>query len=99
MSKFKLGQEIVAIKYQPEGKFKKGDEFIVDGLSCCNKCGLPCVYLKGLYNNVRNIHSACGGRFSGREMFAESDFAPKQSFADSICEKIANDVEAEIGEV
>lgn len=48
MSKFKLGQEIIAIENHPQGWFKKGDEFIVDGFNCCNKCGAPSVYLKGL---------------------------------------------------
>jgi len=52
MSKFKLGEKIVAIKNHYAGRFKIGDIFIVDGFACCPKCGTQGIFLKGLNPNM-----------------------------------------------
>lgn len=72
MSKFYIGQKIVAIKDHSQLIFKKGDEFTVLGISKC------CEY--GVNINVRipgkvTFCNICGSNYNGI-YFRESSFAP-----------------------
>lgn len=88
MHRFKVGQEVVAVRDHSQGFFKKGDEFIVDGYACCPKCGEPCIHLKGINiidDSICNGLNGCIHRERNvRASFAESSFAPKQSLSDAI---------------
>ena len=87
MHRFKVGQEVVAIKNHQQGDFKKGDEFIVDGLTCCPKCGRYRIQLIGFYRIVNTFHGDGGCNYvteNVRESFAEIAFVPKQSLSDAI---------------
>lgn len=47
---WKVGDTVIA-KYDfpaPWCFFKKDDELIIDGFSCCPSCGSPAVYIKGI---------------------------------------------------
>lgn len=91
MSRFKIGQKVVAIKDHSQGVFKKGDEFIVDGFTCCPSCGNPCIYLNGKTEVVK-WHCrpmGCGANYILRESFSEFMFAPLQNNADAIEYKIS----------
>lgn len=95
MSKFKIGDEIVAIKNHSLGRFKIGDEFIVDGFSCCPNCGKRTIYLKGI-NLIVNTNCYCECVMkSVRAQYAESSFEKKKSFGQSITEKIVEELEYE----
>lgn len=95
MSRFKIGQRVVAVIDHRQGFFKKGDEFVVGGFSCCPQCGLPCVYLKNFYKIANSVcNKGCSYREEGvRECYAERNFAPIQSFGEQIAEQITKEVE------
>lgn len=95
MSKFKIGDEIVAIKNHSLGRFKIGDEFIVDGFSNCPNCGTQNIYLKG-FDLI--VDTRCNCEFlirSVRRQYAEDCFEKKKSFGQSITEKISEEIEHE----
>lgn len=73
MSKFYIGQKIVAIKDHSQGVFKKGDEFTVFNIVKC------CEYLVdiGLKNGIGSYCSYCNKDISQNILFFnESRFAP-----------------------
>jgi len=79
MSKFKLGQEVVALVTYLPTNIIKGNIYIVDGFTCCPGCGLPCINLKGrqkLYNSICQKESkGCGYReIAVRERYSENAF-------------------------
>lgn len=86
MSRFKIGQRVVAVRSHKLGDFKKGDEFIIDGFGCCPKCGIACVYLKGMDKEADIDCSACGNEsvIIGRVLYREECFAPLTSLSDAI---------------
>lgn len=72
MIKFYIGQKIVAIKDHSQGIFKKGDEFVVLGLSEC--CKRPLV---NIIANTKKTKSECGcGNIFLGHWFYESMFLP-----------------------
>lgn len=92
MSRFKIGQRVVAVLNQPQGRFKKGDEIVVDGFTCCPSCGILCIYLVG-FNKLSN--SECGEcskiDSATRECYEEASFAPIQSFGEQIEEQLSKE--------
>lgn len=83
MSRFKLGQRVVAIVNQSQGVFKKGDEFVVDGFACCSQCGSPCINLVG-FDRIVNSICECRQKKIIREMYTEKLFAPLSNISDAI---------------
>lgn len=72
MSKFYIGQKIVAIKDHSQGIFKKGDEFVVlDIKKCCENTLIEI----GLEWGNRNTICFCSKNHSGN-WFADWMFAP-----------------------
>ncbi len=93
MSRFKIGQKVVAIRDHSQGIYKKGDEFIVDGFNCCPGCGLQCIFLKGKNSVGGSACTICGIIDEKvRESFGERNFAPLQSFGEQITEQIINEL-------
>lgn len=76
MSKFYIGQKIVAIKDHSQGIFKKGDEFTVLGITRC--CGYDGYDLIEIYVNDGNIGTKCTkcNFVHYGDWFCESCFAP-----------------------
>ena len=94
MSRFKIGQRVVAVKDQSQGRFKKGDEFTIDGFTCCPHCGIQCVYLDERTKIIRSLCGICDNRYNaGRQNYAERLFAPLQSFGEQIEESISKEAE------
>lgn len=79
MSKFKFGEEVVCVVGRSKGK-----HFIVDGFTCCPKCGRPCVYLKG-YNEVCNMRCASRGDLPGCENL---DCGVREYYDEALFEKL-----------
>lgn len=83
MSRFKIGQRVVSIS--------TGNEYVVDGLTCCSKCGVPCINLVGKHRignvtcvSTKNI-AGCGGRtLNVREFYDERCFAPLEEIESAI---------------
>lgn len=72
MSKFYIGQKIVAIKDQSQGIFKKGDEFTVLSIKKCCKYTLIDIGIKwGIQSTICN----CGNDYHGN-WFSDLSFAP-----------------------
>lgn len=79
MSKFYIGQKIVAIKDHSQGKFKKGDEFTVFGFGNTCSCGVICIDI-----GIKTVNSdlrctTCGvvdTNLTGIHYFNETSFAP-----------------------
>ena len=59
MSKFKLGDKVIAIKNHSKGDYKVGDEFIVTGFSCCPGCGEPTIRISGKDEIVNSSCRIC----------------------------------------
>ncbi len=92
MSRFKIGQSVVALKTHSSGVFKEGDVVTVDGFCCCPECGLSCLYLVGK-TELCNSECKCSFVERGvRECFNEANFAPLQSFGDHIAETIIQEL-------
>jgi len=94
MSRFKIGQRVVAVKDHSQGEFKKGDEFIVDGFSCCENCGKQRINLLG-FDSPTTIRCKNGCDHIGsykRIEFSKYLFAPLQSFGDHIAETIIQEL-------
>lgn len=90
MSNFRIGEKVVAKENHPNGTFKKGDEFIVDGFCCCPRCGRSNLYLKGL---DRIVNSECNTRIANgcghittdtRQRYSERRFEKAISIAEGI---------------
>ena len=90
MHRFRIGQKVVALYNHSLGRFKKGDEFTVESLTCCPSCGTNFIILSEL---KKIVNSECNGkRFSGcgftqlrvRQRYNEICFAPLQNNADAI---------------
>jgi hypothetical protein len=94
MSRFKIGQRVVAVRNHSKGEFNKGDEFIIDGFACCPKCGIRCVYLFGKNDDCGSQCTNCNTHYiTIRECYGESIFAPLQSFGEQIEESISKEAE------
>jgi len=88
MHRFKVGQEVVAVKRNIVSNIKIGDEFTVEGLTCCPGCGDAEIFLKGktkIYDVTSCSPNGCNQHsYNVRESYAESAFAPKQSLSEAI---------------
>ena len=94
MSRFKIGQRVVAIRDHSKGEYKKGDEFIVEGFDCCPGCGLPCLFLDSKRRATESSCNICRTvEFDVRESYGERNFAPLQSFGEQIEESISKEAE------
>lgn len=77
---FYIGQKVVANRTHSKGKFRKGDEFIIKGIT--KKCCVMCVDI-----GIASIHDigecSCGRLFSGHGVywFGASNFTPSQEQA------------------
>lgn len=71
MSKFYIGQKVVAIKDHSQGIFKKGDEFTVLGIGECCNTGLVNINIEC----VSNLKCECGKIHIG-SWFDSVCFAP-----------------------
>ena len=88
MSKFKVGDEIVAIRTHSGGDYVKGEHYTVDGFTVCPNCGYPCIYLKG-YNKIGtpgHTYKGCGwiSIEKQRIFYGESNFEKLMEFSDAI---------------
>jgi hypothetical protein len=93
MSRFKIGQSVVALKTHSSGVFKEGDVVTVDGFVCCPGCGELCIYLSGKNDIVDSGCSRCNfEENSVRECYFEINFTPLQSFGDHIAETIIQEL-------
>ena len=93
MSRFKIGQRVVAVKSNPSGNIVKGKEYTIDGFSSCINCGEPSVYLLGYDTIIISTHGGCGHSAIEREKYLECRFAPLQSFGEQIEESISKEAE------
>lgn len=88
MTKFKIGETVIARHSNISGEIVKGKEYIVDGFTCCSGCGIPCLYLKGMTRIANlicgNSHHGCGyKKLHTRECYAESCFEKPISLAET----------------
>jgi len=97
MSRFKIGQKVVAIK--GTRIIIKGNTYTIDGFSCCPGCGLSTVYL---LENKDICNSRCDGKsgcnyleISVRSNWAEILFAPLSNIADVIEYRLSVSIPAE----
>jgi len=93
MSNFKIGQEIVCIKSHSLSLFKKGDEFVIQGIKkekCCNTITLDI----GLKFDFILARCVCGKETEWDNYFGSSLFVPKQELSNTtyneVMEWIAN---------
>lgn len=63
---WKLGDKVLCVKSDPQRTTVAGYEYVVDGFSCCPKCGAPLIFLQGFDQIKYSIHSVCG--FEGIRM-------------------------------
>ena len=85
MSRFKIGQKVVALTANATGELVKGKTYEVCGFSACKGCGEPTIYLVGMVRRAGISHPKCGTvSETMRENYLESFFAPLQNTADAI---------------
>jgi len=82
-NKFYVGQEVVAIKDHPQGDFKKGQEFIIQGIRRQPCCGdiLIDIGVKIDYDKMKC--SVCGRIYDADYYYSSSRFAPKQHLSNT----------------
>lgn len=78
---FYVGQEVVAIRDHSKGAFKKGDEFVIQGV----KKGCCCLELNV---GIKTNHSLMKCRYCGKitandNYYQASSFAPKQQLSET----------------
>jgi len=90
MSRFKIGQEVIALHSWLQCGILKDEHYIVDGFVCCKQCGRPYIYIKNV-DVVANTHCSsaddkdgCGYSTKERANFSETAFAPLQNFSDAV---------------
>lgn len=49
MSNFKIGDTVICINDSLTVFLVKGEEYVVDGFSCCSGCGNALIYLREIY--------------------------------------------------
>ncbi len=86
-NQFYVGQEVVAIKDHPEGRFKKGQEFKIQGIrqSCCTiQVNIGIKYDFKNYNGY-SICSKCMSqtKSDGYSWYNQMSFAPKQHLSNT----------------
>lgn len=59
-NEWKIGDTVLCIETNPSKNVIAGNEYVIDGFTCCPKCGQPEVYIKGLNHIVKHIHLGCG---------------------------------------
>lgn len=79
---FYVGQEVVAIKDHSQGVYKKGDEFVIQGIkkTCCNCClDIGMSYFGDM------TCTKCGNDYDafGVTWFNQSSFSPKQQLSET----------------
>lgn len=87
---FHIGQEVVAIKDNPQGLFKKGDEFeILNIFPAPCKCKLYVVQIFEYSDaNIRAVCTNCLTDFQSDVIFFDQkDFAPLQSMGNMTIEE------------
>lgn len=74
---FKIGDTVICkdASHRPDtiGYLVKGKEYVIDGFSCCGKCGTPTLFLVGL-DLQSNSHCKCGGIVTERQNYRASRF-------------------------
>lgn len=97
MSRFYIGQEIVAIRDHSRGVFKNGDEFVIEGIEqgCCGinlNIGIPADrpmwYCSGC--NVTGLN------IDGVYWFDSRCFAPKHTFGEEVSDRLEKEINQEI---
>jgi len=81
---WKIGDEIIAIINHSQGHFKIGDKFIIDGFTCCEGCGEPCVYLKGRNRQSISNCVSCNNQTKKQINYASSCFQKPISLSSCI---------------
>jgi len=86
MSRFKIGQRVVAVINHSDDSFIKGREYIVDGFSCCDNCGRPYICLRGFNEIVRTQDFKGCNHLNNprRQSYYENAFAPLSNIADAV---------------
>lgn len=84
MSRFKLGQRVVAVRTNNANNIIKNSEYIVDGFGCCSTCGEPCIYLKGFDRIATLTHNGGHKEARTREKYLERNFAPLSNISDAV---------------
>jgi hypothetical protein len=88
---FHVGQDVVALKTNPQGFFKKGDEFkILDIFPSPCKCKVYVVKILEytVNSDIRAICTKCRSDFKPNVVFFEQhDFAPLQEIGDMTFEE------------
>ena len=76
MSRFYIGQKVVAIKDHSQGMFKKGDEFTILDITkrCCRS--LVDIGIKSIYETAICIDCRTVVKATPNALFTESCFAP-----------------------
>lgn len=85
---FFVGQEVVAIKDHSQGTFKKGDEFLIQGIKedcCLITLDVGIRTGKGIMN-CRH----CGNRKENDDYYDSNCFSPKQEFSQLTYDELQN---------
>jgi len=79
---FYVGLEVVAIKNHSRGRFKKGQEFVIQGIKKEPCCGLVTVDV-GIYSDKKLSICRCG-KISKNDCYYGADyFTPKQQLSET----------------
>lgn len=79
---FYIGQEVVAIRDHSQGRWRKGEEFIIQGVKKEPCCGLITVNV-GINSDLQFVECICGHITDNDFYYNSANFAPKQQLSET----------------